>query len=76
MKIKMTKDSAGMANSMGSVSMTYEAGVTYEMKEEWQKGIAKVFVNEGWAEEIASIEKKVVKPTETKVEKPKKTNKK
>ena len=69
MKIKMLKDSAGAGNQMGSVSITYEAGQTYEMKEGWQKGIADVFINEGWAEEIKSIEKKVVKPTETKKEK-------
>tara|TARA_R100000278_G_C5410896_1_gene143034 strand:- start:245 stop:478 length:234 start_codon:yes stop_codon:yes gene_type:complete len=76
MKIKMIKDSAGMANSIGSVSMTYEAGVTYDMTEDWQKGIAQVFINEGWAEEIGKIEKKVVKPKETKEEKPKKKTKK
>ena len=69
MKIKMLKDSAGAGNKMGSVSITYEAGQNYEMKEDWQKGIAKFFIDEGWAEEIESREKKVIKPTETKKEK-------
>ena len=73
----MIKDSAGAGNETGSVGITYEAGQTYKMEAPWQKAIAQVFINEGWAEEIGKIEKKVVEPTETKKEeKPKKKSKK
>jgi hypothetical protein len=67
MNIKMKKTSHGSANNLGSVGMDYIAGQTYAMTEDWQKAIANVFVNEGWAEEVGiKIEKKVVSSTETK----------
>jgi hypothetical protein len=69
MKIKMLKDKAGTANAIGSVSITYEAGVTYEMNDDWAKNLADKYIANGDAEEIKAIEKKIVKPTQTKVQK-------
>ena len=66
MKIKMLKDKAGTANAIGSVSMTYEAGVTYDMEDGWGKALAETFIDGGYAEAVGKIEKKVVKPKETK----------
>ena len=65
----MLKDKAGTANAIGSVSKTYEAGITYDMEESWAKALADTFIDGGYAEEIGKIEKKVVKPTEKKVQK-------
>jgi len=75
MKIKMLKDKAGTANAIGSICITYEAGATYEMNDVWAKNLADKYIANGDAEEIKDIEKKVVKPTQTKVEK-KETKKK
>jgi len=47
--IKMIQDSKGMANKNGNVSMVYNSGKIYNMKEDWQKPLAEVFINEGWA---------------------------
>ena len=65
----MLKDKAGTANAIGSVSITYEAGVTYEMNDDWAKNLADKYIANGDAEEIKAIEKKIVKPTQTKVQK-------
>ena len=66
MKIKMLQDKAATANSTGSISMTYEAGITYDMNEDWSKALGDKFIENGVAEEIGKIEKKIVKPKETK----------
>ena len=55
MKIKMLKDKAGTANAIGSVSITYEAGVTYEMNDDWAKNLADKYIANGDAEEIKAI---------------------
>tara|TARA_R100000773_G_C4193985_1_gene98836 strand:- start:548 stop:799 length:252 start_codon:yes stop_codon:yes gene_type:complete len=68
MKIKMLKDKAATANQVGSISMTYEKGVTYDMNETWSKNMANTWIENGVAEEIGKIEKKIVKPKETKKE--------
>ena len=68
MKIKMLQNKAATANKTGSVSMTYEAGVTYDMNEDWSKALGDKFIENGVAEEIGKIEKKIVKPKETKKE--------
>jgi hypothetical protein len=69
MKIKMLKNKAGTGNAIGSVCITYEAGVTYEMNDVWAKNLADKYIANGDAEEIKAIEKKIVKPTQTKVQK-------
>ena len=46
--------------------MTYEAGITYDMNEDWSKALGDKFIENGVAEEIGKIEKKIVKPKETK----------
>ena len=66
MKIKMLKDKAGTANAIGSISMTYEKGVTYDMNDSWAKVLANTWIENGVAEEIGKIENKIVKPKETK----------
>ena len=66
MKVKMLQDKAGTANAIGSISMTYEKGVTYDMNESWAKVLASTWIENGVAEEIGKIEKKIVKPKETK----------
>ena len=68
MKIKMLQDKAATANQAGSISMTYEKGVTYDMNESWSKNMANTWIENGVAEEIGKIEKKIVKPKETKKE--------
>ena len=62
----MLQDKAGTANAIGSISMTYEKGVTYDMNESWAKALANTWIENGVAEEIGKIEKKIVKPKETK----------
>ena len=62
MKILMSKTMAGTANREGTATMSYEAGQSYSMAEPWQKELAQVFVDNGWAD----VETKVVKPAETK----------
>ena len=68
MIIKMLKDTAATAIQAGSISMTYEKGVTYDMNESWSKNMANTWIENGVAEEIGKIEKKIVKPKETKKE--------
>ena len=62
----MLQDKAGKANAIGSISMTYEKGITYDMNEDWAKALANAWIENGVAEEIGKIEKKIVKPKETK----------
>lgn len=67
MKIRMTRTTHATANNMGTIGMDYVEGQTYEMNELWQSNIAKVFINEGWAEEIAGgKETKIDSPKEVK----------
>ena len=64
----MLQDKAATANQAGSISITYEKGVTYDMNEAWSKNMAGTWIENGIAEEINKIEKKIVEPKETKKE--------
>jgi len=66
MQIKMLKTSIGSSTVLGNMTMDYVEGETYTMTQDWQKGVANTFIQQGWAEEINKTEKKVVAPTETK----------
>ena len=66
MIIKMKKTSIGSSTMLGNMTMDYVEGSTYHMMQDWQKGIAQTFIQQGWAEEINKTEKKVVAPTEIK----------
>tara|TARA_R110000823_G_scaffold109303_2_gene229006 strand:- start:143 stop:448 length:306 start_codon:yes stop_codon:yes gene_type:complete len=67
MKIKMTKTMCGASNNIGSKSMDYMSGITYDMSADWQKIIAQVFIDNDGAELIGeTISTKVDSPTEIK----------
>ena len=66
-KIIMIKTAKGTANESGSMTRVYEAGEELETKEEWQKTLAKSFVDEGLAEEAGGNQA----VPETKADKPK-----
>ena len=63
----MSRTTHASSNALGNIGMDYVQGEIYEMNELWQVNIAKVFINEGWAEEIGGgKETKVDSPTEIK----------
>lgn len=61
MAVKMIRQSIGIANSLGSMTRTYEAGEELSDNEDWEKARNANFLDRGLAEET-----KVVKPSETK----------
>lgn len=64
MQIKMTQNAFGMANANGNESKEYKEGEIVKCDAEWQKNLATVFVENGFAMEI-----KVSEPTEKKASK-------
>tara|TARA_B100000242_G_C42794390_1_gene369554 strand:+ start:180 stop:467 length:288 start_codon:yes stop_codon:yes gene_type:complete len=60
MRYKITVPKAGTANELGSQSRLYELDEIVDAKEQWQKDLMALFVQNGWAMEI-----KVVEPPET-----------
>lgn len=70
MKIKMNTTIKGTANSYGTASMDYVEGETYDMQQDWQNDLAKVFVDNNFAQEVGGGKKKKVDaPSETKANK-------
>tara|TARA_A100001011_G_scaffold361107_1_gene408961 strand:+ start:550 stop:786 length:237 start_codon:yes stop_codon:yes gene_type:complete len=61
MQIKMLQDAVGTANESGNVTKTYSKDEIMECNKPWQCTLAKIFVDEGLAQEI-----KITKPAETK----------
>jgi len=61
MQIKMLQDAVGTANESGNVTKTYMKDEIVECNKPWQETLAKIFVDEGLAQEV-----KMTKPTETK----------
>ena len=69
MKIKMKKTLIGAIGN-GEVTITYEEGKTYEMKTAMEMQMAGVWISDGRAEQATDvIQKKVVKPVESKAKK-------
>jgi|TARA_R110002020_G_scaffold471601_1_gene698837 hypothetical protein len=66
MKIKMLQDACGTANESGNATKIYKKDEHVECNSKWEQDLASVFVAEGQAMEIKTVE-----PTETKA-KPKK----
>ena len=57
----------GASNSMGTYTMDYLEGESYDMDAGWQEDIAKVFIDNNAAQEVGGgKKKKVVSPVETK----------
>ena len=69
MKVKMKKTLIGAVGN-GETTTTYEEGMTYEMKTPMEMQMAGVWVSDGRAEQASDvIQKKVVKPVESKAKK-------
>jgi len=69
MKVKMKKTLIGAVGN-GETTITYEEGMTYEMKTPMEMQMAGVWVSDGRAEQASDvIQKKVVKPVESKAKK-------
>ena len=69
MKVKMKVDLKGAAGN-GETTIMYNAGQTYEMKTKLEMEMAGVWLNDGRAEQAKdTIEKKIVKKTESKAKK-------
>ena len=69
MKIKMKKTLIG-AKGNGEVTITYEDGKIYEMKTPMEMQMAGVWISDGRAEQAKDvIQKKVIKPVESKAKK-------
>jgi hypothetical protein len=69
MKVKMKVDVKGAVGN-GETTMMYSAGQTYEMRTKLEMEMAGVWLSDGRAEQgKATIEKKVVKQTESKTKK-------
>ena len=59
MQIKMLQDAEGTINASGNATKTYKKDEIVECDKPWQETLAKIFVDEGFAEEI-----KITKPTD------------
>jgi hypothetical protein len=69
MKVKMKVDVKGAVGN-GETTMMYSAGQTYEMRTKLEMEMAGVWLSDGRAEQgKATIEKKVIKQTESKTKK-------
>jgi hypothetical protein len=69
MKVKMRKTLIGAVGN-GETTITYEEGITYEMKTPMEMQMAGVWVSDGRAEQATDvIQKKVTKPVESKAKK-------
>tara|TARA_B100000989_G_scaffold290567_1_gene263894 strand:+ start:884 stop:1138 length:255 start_codon:yes stop_codon:yes gene_type:complete len=69
MKVKMKKTLIGAVGN-GETTITYEEGMTYEMKTPMEMQMAGVWVSDGRAEQATDvIQKKVIKPVESKAKK-------
>jgi hypothetical protein len=69
MKVKMKVDLKGAAGN-GETTIMYNAGQTYEMKTKLEMEMAGAWLNDGRAEQAKdTIEKKIVKKTESKAKK-------
>jgi|TARA_R100000081_G_C4748065_1_gene132747 hypothetical protein len=69
MKVKMKVDLKGAAGN-GETTIMYNAGQTYEMKTKLEMEMAGVWLSDGRAEKAKdTIEKKIVKQTESKAKK-------
>lgn len=69
MKVKMKVDLKGAAGN-GETTIMYNAGQTYEMKTKLEMEMAGAWLNDGRAEKAKdTIEKKIVKQTESKAKK-------
>ena len=69
MKVKMKVDVKGAAGN-GETTIVYKAGQTYEMKTKLEMEMAGAWLNDGRAEKAKdTIEKKIVKQTESKAKK-------
>ena len=69
MKVKMKVDLKGAAGN-GETTIMYNAGQTYEMKTKLEMEMAGVWLSDGRAEQGKdTIEKKIVKQTESKAKK-------
>ena len=69
MKVKMKVDVKGAVGN-GETTMMYSAGQTYEMKTKLEMEMAGAWLSDGRAEKAKdTIEKKIVKQTESKAKK-------
>jgi hypothetical protein len=69
MKVKMKVDLKGAAGN-GETTIMYNAGQTYEMKTKLEMEMAGAWLSDGRAEKAKdTIEKKIVKQTESKAKK-------
>jgi len=69
MKIKMKATVNASSNPEGSSSMSYKAGVEYDMSQDWQMKLATILLNNGDAEKsVKDTAKKVITKLEKKDE--------
>lgn len=52
MEIRMLETRLGVANAVGSRTLLYRGGRRYRMSAPWQKALAAVFLEAGWAEAL------------------------
>jgi len=70
MKIKMKENYVAQADPNGGSTMLYEKDKEYNFKAGWQVKLGATMIDRGKAEKSLVItEKKIVKPTETKIKK-------
>lgn len=69
MKIRMLETRRGIANAVGSRTLLYRAGERYAMTEAWQRALAGVFIEAGWAvsEEPAPKRRRAAKTSAAKL---------
>lgn len=70
MKIKMKVDHVAKADDLGASTMLYKKDQEYTFTTEWQMQLGAKWIENGKAEKVGiKVEKKIVKPTETKIKK-------
>jgi len=70
MKIKMKQDYVASADANGGSTMLYMKDKEYNFEAGWQVKLGATMIERGKAEKsVVTTEKKIVKPTETKIKK-------
>ena len=70
MKIKMKENYVAQADPNGGSTMLYEKNKEYNFEAGWQVKLGATMIERGKAEKsVVTTEKKIVKPTETKIKK-------
>ena len=70
MKIKMKVDHVAKSDDLGTATMVYKKDQEYTFTTVWQMQLGAKLIENGKAEKVGiKVEKKIVKPTETKIKK-------